>query len=426
MKKCGLYLRVSTDEQAKVMEGSLKVQRVRLEALVKSKNNEKEKWKVHKIYTEEGFSGKNLNRPQMQLLIEDVKKGSLNVVLCVRIDRITRSLLDFYWLYQVFQTNNVDFICLDDYFDTSTPIGRMALKMILVFAELEREQVSDRTKKNLFSRANSGLWTGGHVLGYDLDFARPGYLKPNEKEKNLVNTIFQTYLNSRSFRKTCKYLNDTGYHTKSYFSKNNTFYKGNRFNYQRLSHILKNQLYIGKIEINKKNKDKEQSSLPFEQRYYITDGKHTPLINHDLFYKTQLLIANNTQIKKSFIPKKLHVFLLKGLLHCGVCGFSMHTTWARGHGGDYFYYTCICNKKFLRADIIENEIISKVRKYTFDIFFNNEVSKIKIVPGTMDKTKIMTFLRRINSTTDIYKKNILGLIIKRINYKPDEISIEIN
>jgi len=147
MKKCGLYLRVSTEEQAAVKEGSLKTQRIRLQALVKSKSTAKEKWKIVQIYTEEGYSGKNMKRPQLQILIDDIHNRKINMVLCTRIDRITRSLLDFYSLFHMFQENKTDFICLDDYFDTSTPIGRMALKMILVFAELEREQISDRTKK---------------------------------------------------------------------------------------------------------------------------------------------------------------------------------------------------------------------------------------------------------------------------------------
>ena len=188
-KACSLYLRVSTDQQADVKEGSLKSQKVRLEALVKSKSTAREKWKVTRIYTEEGYSAKDLNRPQIQMLIEDIRQGKVNVVLCTRVDRITRSLLDFYSLFQIFQCHNVDFICLDDYFDTSTPIGRMALKMILVFAELEREQVSDRTKKCMRTRALSGLWNGGHVLGYDIDYNRPGFLEVNESEKKLVNLI---------------------------------------------------------------------------------------------------------------------------------------------------------------------------------------------------------------------------------------------
>lgn len=252
MKKCGLYLRVSTEEQASVKEGSLKSQKIRLQALIKSKNTSKERWQVTRIYTEKGRSAKDMNRPQLQMLFDDVRRGNINVVLCTRIDRITRSLLDFYSLFQMFQENNTDFICLDDYFDTSTPIGRMALKMILVFAELEREQIADRTKKCLRTRALSGLWNGGHVLGYDIDYNNPGFLKVNDSEKKLVNLIFKTYLNAGTFRKICKFLKEKGIRTKSYISRKGIMHQGMSFLHRHLSQTLKNKVYIGKIEINKK------------------------------------------------------------------------------------------------------------------------------------------------------------------------------
>ena len=175
MKKCGLHLRVSTDQQAEVKEGSLKSQQIRLEALTKSKSTELEEWKAVQIYREEGYSGKNLNRPQMQLLINDILNNKINTVICTKIDRITRSLLDFYYLYQIFQKHNVDFICLDDNVDTSTTMGRMALKMVLIFAELERELISERTRTCLMTRSLSGLWNKGPILGYDIDINNPGF-----------------------------------------------------------------------------------------------------------------------------------------------------------------------------------------------------------------------------------------------------------
>ena len=143
MKSCGLYLRVSTEDQATMKEGSLKIQRTRLESFVKSKNTSAEKWRVSKVYCEEGVSGKNMHRPQLQALLDDLRDKKINVILCTKIDRITRSLLDFYYLCKVFKCYSADFICLDDSFDTSTAIGRMSLKMILIFAELEREQIGE-------------------------------------------------------------------------------------------------------------------------------------------------------------------------------------------------------------------------------------------------------------------------------------------
>jgi len=425
MKKCGLYLRVSTDEQAAVKEGSLKSQKIRLQALIKSKNNSKERWKVAKVYTEKGYSAKNMNRPQLQMLFDDVCRGNINVVMCTRIDRITRSLLDFYSLFQMFQENNADFICLDDDFDTSTPIGRMALKMILVFAELEREQIADRTKKCLRTRALSGLWNGGHVLGYDIDYNNPGFLKVNNSEKKLVNLIFKIYLKAGTFRKTCKFLNENAFCTKGYTSRKGITHQGINFLHRHLSLILKNKVYTGKIEINKKNKNKAQPLLHPEERYQIVEGKHEAIIKNNLFAAVQKKIVRNQQKNKSTTPVIKPVYLLKRLLYCGECGCPMETTWARGHGGDYFYYRCICQREYIRADIIENQVITKVRNLAFGLHKRIDNSNIKIINTPKEKHRFHQFSRRLGLAKGIYCKNILGKIIRKIIYKGDIFTVEL-
>jgi len=425
MKKCGLYLRVSTEEQASVKEGSLKSQKIRLQALIKSKNSSKERWKVTRIYTEKGHSAKDMNRPQLQMLFDDVRRGNINVVLCTRIDRITRSLLDFYSLFQMFQENKTDFICLDDSFDTSTPIGRMALKMILVFAELEREQIADRTKKCLRTRALSGLWNGGHVLGYDIDRNNPGHLKVNKSEKELVNLIFKTYLRMGTFRKTGKFLNDNGFRTKSYTSHKGITYNGTEFRHRHLSQILKNKIYIGKIEICKRNKKKEQASLHPEQRYRIVVGRQDAIIENKLFTLVQEKIIRNRQKNKATFRVNKPVYLLRGLLYCGECGYPMETTWARGHGGDYFYYRCICQREYIRADIIENRIITKVRDFAFRPYRRMDNSNIKIINTPKERCRFIQFSRRLGLAKGIYCKNILGKIIRKIIYKGDIFTVEL-
>ncbi|MGM0568850.1 MAG: recombinase family protein [Elusimicrobiota bacterium] len=278
---------VSTEGQADVKEGSLKSQMSRLKSLIKSKNNMREKWKLVKVYVEKGCSGKDLNRPQIQLLLADILKQKINVVLCTRVDRITRSLIDFYYLFRIFEKHDTAFICFDDNFDTSTPMGRMSLKMILVFAELEREQAADRTKKCLHSRGLAGLWNGGQVLGYDINRNNPGYLKINQDEKKLVKTIFKTYLRTNSLKKTCNYLNSRNFKTKTYISRRGNKHCGTIFRLQSIRNILNNKIYTGKIEINKKNKYKNQSSLPPEARYQVVPGQHKAIIDATTFAAVQ-------------------------------------------------------------------------------------------------------------------------------------------
>jgi len=129
-KLCGLYVRVSTERQSELKDGSLDTQTDRLKQYIgfreKSPVDEAKliKWKITEVYREEGKSGKNTERPALQKLLSDVKAGLINTVLCTKIDRITRSLIDFYKLNEIFTQHNVDFISLEESFDTSTPMGK--------------------------------------------------------------------------------------------------------------------------------------------------------------------------------------------------------------------------------------------------------------------------------------------------------------
>jgi len=158
-KLCGLYVRVSTERQSELKDGSLDTQIDRLKQYIGFRtkslidDTKSTKWKAVEVYREEGRSGKNTERPALQKLLSDIKAGSINTVLCTKIDRITRSLIDFYKLIEIFTKHNVDFISLEENFDTSTPMGKAMLKMTLIWAELEREQTSHRTKEKMFWRA---------------------------------------------------------------------------------------------------------------------------------------------------------------------------------------------------------------------------------------------------------------------------------
>lgn len=417
MKKCGLYVRVSTKIQAETTEGSLKIQRQRLEAFIRSKN---EKWQIYKIY-EETQSGKDIKRPVLQTLLEDIKNKKINAVLCTKIDRISRSLLDFYYLYQTFKEHNVDFICLDDYFDTSSPIGRMALKMILVFAELEREQTSERTRKCMYQRALKGLWNGGHVLGYDPDNENKGYLKINDKESAVVRTIFETYLETNSFRKTCSFLNEKGYTTKTYMSRKEVFHKGYKFKPQILSSILTNYIYIGKLEVNKRNKSKDQERIGEEEKYKIIEGKQKPIIDEALFYSVQEKIEQNRRKLPPHNPIDQYEYLFREIINCGYCGFPLKKKWAGGNSGYYFYYSCICFKHYIPAMELETQLIKALRNF---IQSQKSYSNVSIKLGQIKPCLLEKFIRKFQRAhLHNYKVKILKNFITRIDYYQNTIEI---
>ena len=161
-RKVALYGRVSSVRQAMVQDGGLDTQFDLMERQVELWNSAKpEDWRVVDRYREEGKSGKNLDRPEFKRLMADMEAGRVDTVVVQKIDRITRSLRDFYVLWETFQQHGVSFVSLHENFDTTSAVGRAMLKLILVFAELEREQTGERTKATLEYRAAQGLWGSG-------------------------------------------------------------------------------------------------------------------------------------------------------------------------------------------------------------------------------------------------------------------------
>ena len=188
---CGLYARVSTEMQANRRDGSVDTQISQMQSFLTYKTASDPSWKTVRIYPERGKSGKNTDRPELQALFADIKGGKVNTVICTKIDRISRSLLDFYKMTEIFEKHKVEFISLDENFDTSTPMGKAALKITLVFAELEREQTSKRTKEKMAWRTEQGLWNGGQMLGYDIVEKK---LVVNQREGQLVKLMYEKYL----------------------------------------------------------------------------------------------------------------------------------------------------------------------------------------------------------------------------------------
>lgn len=186
MKKAGLYIRVSTLEQAQ--EGySIGAQKERLIAFCKAHD-----WAIADIYVDGGYTGANLDRPGMQKLISEI--GKMDVVLVYKLDRLSRSQKDtLYLIEEVFLPNNVDFVSMNESFDTSTPFGRAMIGILSVFAQLEREQIKERTQMGRIARAKQGLYHGGGCMPIGYDY-KDGKLVVNEYEAIQIKKIFEWYI----------------------------------------------------------------------------------------------------------------------------------------------------------------------------------------------------------------------------------------
>ena len=252
------YVRVSTLEQAR--EGySIGAQTERLKAYCAARG-----WTLRSIHTDPGHSGAKLDRPGLQTLISDVRAGRCNGVLVYKLDRLSRSQKDtLYLIEDIFLANGVSFISINENFDTSTAFGRAMIGILSVFAQLEREQIRERTMMGAAERATSGLWHGGgwEPIGYDYIPERDE-LQVNEYEAMQVREVYDCYLNRRmSLYKITQHMTEQGYRHKT----------GGWDHASTVRNVLKNNLYAGIISWGG----------------HDYPGQHMPLIDREVFDKVQ-------------------------------------------------------------------------------------------------------------------------------------------
>ena len=362
-KRCGFYIRVSSEKQASVEEGSLRNQEQRLSDYAKMRSSDSdEKWIVVERYIETKSGKDTANRPEFCRMMVDIENGKIDTVLCTELSRISRSIRDLLDTVDLFNKYKVNFVCLKESFDTTTAQGQCFLGIMGVLNQFERVQVSQRTRVNLYARACRGLWHGGYLLGYNLDSNRKGHLIPDKREAQLVNFLFDTYLDCGSVLRTALIANTKGYIGKEWISKRGKAHKAKAFCYSAVLNILTNCAYIGEREVNKWNKSKEQASLPEDRRYLKCPAVWLPIIDRKKFDKVQLLLKENLMHKNNGAKPTKHSYLFNGnLLYCHRCGARMEGRNGHGHSGKvYYYYFCV-NKK-CRFRVREEELELSVQK----------------------------------------------------------------
>ncbi len=300
----GLYLRVSTDRQA--TEGdSLEEQENELRKYCDYRN-----FRIHKLYIERVKSGSNTNRPEYQALIKDIEAKKINAVVVKKIDRLSRSLLDFEALMVILDSHGVDFISLREQFDTTTAIGKAMLRITLIFAQLEREQTAERIKDVFTFRAEHGMYNGGtRPFGYD---SLSSELVAHKHEKKAVQFIFENFIKTKSTTTVARNANAEGYRTRS----------GALWDKRQIHKILIHPVYAGKIRWNG----------------IVSDGIHQPLVTMETFETAQQIFKDRSYHRKS---AKI-VGVLKDVLFCGDCGGPMTPNYTQKKNKvRYYYYRCV-------------------------------------------------------------------------------------
>ncbi|HPQ72197.1 MAG TPA: recombinase family protein [bacterium] len=350
--RCAIYTRKSTEEGLDQEFNSLDAQREAAEAFIASQRHEG--WEaLPNRYDDGGYSGGNMDRPALQRLLEDIEEGHVDSVVTYKVDRLSRSLLDFTKIVETFERQGVTFVSVTQAFNTTTSMGRLTLNILLSFAQFEREIIGERIRDKVAAAKRKGKYMGGMpVLGYDVDRVAKK-LVVNTTEAKLVRHIFKRFIQTGSATLLADELNRQGHRTKEWVTAKGTTHVGTTWNKMHLYRMFNNRLYIGEI-------------VHHDQHY---PGEHEAIVPRDLFDKVQAILEENCRVRGNKTRAKTPA-LLKGLIKCGCCGGAMGPSFTKKDGKTYRYYVCIhatkrgwktCSVKSVAAGEIESVVMAQLR-----------------------------------------------------------------
>lgn len=325
--RCAIYTRKSTEEGLEQEFNTLDAQRESAEAYIVSQ--QREGWTcVPDRYDDGGYTGGNMDRPALQQLVQDIRAGKIDCVIVYKVDRLSRSLLDFSRMMEVFDKHQVSFVSVTQQFNTATSMGRLVLHVLLSFAQFEREIISERTRDKIAAARRKGKWSGGRpLLGYDVS-AQGSKLLVNPEEAERVQQIYQLYLQKRSLLPVVEVLAKRGWVNKAWTTRKGTVVGGSAFTRTSLHQLLTNVTYIGQLRY----KDE------------IHKGEHSAIVDPWVFEQVRAMLMGN-RISPAQRARSRPGALLRGLLRCRACNCSMcHTYTSRGVKR-YRYYSCLHGKK---------------------------------------------------------------------------------
>lgn len=426
------------------------------------------------IYEDEGFSGGNTNRPEFQRMMNDAENKKFDILICYRLDRISRNVADFSTTLQTLQQYNIDFVSIREQFDTSSPMGRAMIYIASVFAQLERETIAERVRDNMLELAKTGRWLGGVTpLGYKSNPIT--YIDENMKERSmvklvsvpeelkLVKLIYDKYMEFKSLYGVESYLLQNSFKTK----RKNDFSKAN------LRLILTNPVYVkatqkvldylsnlgvttcgtpdgihGLLRYNRQKTLQNKHGNMYKVERDMTEwiaacSSQKGIISDDDWIKVQEILNKNKD--KSFTSARTHKAILTGIIRCEKCDSPMQITY--GHkstetNARNSFYVCTMKKrsKMSRCDS-KNVPVRDIDPAVLDVVKNLANNKEKLLADILKKSqqKLPTNIlsKKENLTDSISAKNkqieglmeklaldddITDLIISRIKTLKEEIS----
>ena len=390
--RCAIYTRKSCEEGLELEFNSLHAQRESAEAFIKSQQNEG--WVCNpEQYDDGGFSGGSLDRPALNRLLADIESGKVDCVVVYKVDRLSRSLMDFSRIMETFDKFNASFVSVTQQFNTTHSMGRLTLNILLSFAQFEREIIGERIRDKIAAQRRKGKWAGGHpVLGYDVDRSTPNSkLVINAKEATQVRAIYELYLTLKSLTPVLKEVVGRGWLNKSWITMSGVKRGGCSFDKASLHMLLTNSIYAGKIK--------------HKELVYV--GEHEAIVDSTTFAAVQKLLKSHSRGKGNGVNNKYGA-LLKGLLYCGACNKAMvHTMSSRG-SKRYRYYTCLkaikcgwdaCPSKALPAAELEAAVVDQIRCISTDDGLMQEVLR-------QSRKTVGTGLKELQQQQKQYEKQL--------------------
>jgi site-specific DNA recombinase len=406
--RCAVYTRKSSEEGLDMEFNSLDAQREACEAYVASQRAEG--WVlVPDRYDDGGISGATLERPGLQRLLRDVEAGLIDTIVVYKIDRLSRSLMDFAKLIDVFEANAVTFVSVTQSFNTTTSMGRLTLNILLSFAQFEREVIGERIRDKFAASRRKGMWMGGNVpFGYHV-FNRKLVVEQDEAET--VRMIFQRFLQIGSATILANTLNTEGLRRKN----------GKAFDKGLLYKLLANRVYVGEA-VHK------GQAFP---------GEHQAIISRDLWDKVRSIITEPPR-KRAGESRRQTQALLKGLVFAPN-GYAMTPAHTRKRGKLYRYYVTTsvqklgqqtCSVKRLPAGQLEGAVIDQLRQIlrSPEIFVKTWLAA-RETDATLSENEVRAALVDFDALWDelfpAEQSRIVHLLVERIDVDVEGIDIRL-
>lgn len=395
--RCAIYTRKSSEEGLEQDFNSLDAQREACEAYIKSQQHEG--WVLsEKQYNDGGFSGGTLERPALKKLLTDIEAGKVDIVVVYKVDRLTRSLMDFSKIVEKFDNHETSFVSITQHFNTTTSMGRLTLNILLSFAQFEREVTGERIRDKMAASKKKGMWMNGTgPLGYT---NKDRTLEIDEENAEKIRLIFDNFLELKNINQLKTHLEEKQIKTKS----GKMFYKGH------LYRILSNKTYIGKIMHKEK----------------VYDGLHEGIIDEDIFNKVQKLLSANKNLQHNS-PDKKNPSLLAGKLFDDKNNY-MSPSHSNTRNRKYRYYisqALIQHRKQdagkiskIPAGEIEKVVTQEIKNFVSNtnniqpLLKESNIHKQKAILNDIEGKIDNQFIRTVLSKVIIYKEKIEVSICK--------------